>query len=66
MKNTYPNDIFTCKKLFFVLKVVYSAQYIFSLCDSGNCYFLVCQNACPKSDFYLPWAIGQALMYHPA
>ena len=44
-----------------LLKVV-CPQYIFSLPSTGNYYFLVFQNACPISDFYLPQAIGQVLM----
>ena len=38
-------------------------QYTFSLPDSGNCYFLVFQNACPNMT-NLPQAIKQVLILY--
>ena len=65
-ENTCPNDIFTCpkkKELFLVLKVVCS-QYTFSLPNSGNCYFLVFQNACLDLILFFLSALGnQASAY---
>ena len=68
--NTCLNDIFTCPKkkrvIFDSLLKVVCPLYTFSSPDSGNCYFLIFQNACPNTcntvhDFYLPQAIGQVL-----
>ena len=46
------------KVIFFVLKVI-CPQYTLSLLDSGNCYFVVFQNACPILTFTCP---GQVLI----
>ena len=46
------------KYLFFVLKVL-CTQCSFSLPDSGNCYFLVFQNACPNLTFTCPGQLGK-------
>ena len=48
------------KELLFVLKVV-CPQYTSSLPDSGNCYFLVFQNACPNQTFTCPRQSGKCL-----
>ena len=48
------------KSHFFVLKVV-CPQYTFSLPDSGYCYFLVFQNACPNLIFICPGQSGKCL-----
>ena len=59
MKNTCPNDNFTClkKKVFFALKDE-CPQHTFSFPDLGNCYFLVFQNDCPNLLLLAPgnWA----------
>ena len=69
MKNTCPNDIFTCpskedKTYKFVLKVAFP-QYTFSLPNSGNLYknVLGLSKCLPECDFYLPRAIGQICAY---
>ena len=48
------------KRLFFVLKVV-RPHYTFSSPDSGNCFFLVFQNACPDLTLTCPGQSGKCL-----
>ena len=67
MKNTCLNDILLAperkrKKLFVVLKDMSTIDlYTFSLPNSGNCYFLVFQNACPNLTFTCPGQAGKCL-----
>ena len=50
------------KRVIFVLNIV-CPQYTFCFClpDSGNCYFLVFQNACPNLTFTCPEQSGKCL-----
>ena len=68
MKNTCPNDIFTCpkkKKSYILCIESRRPQYTFDLPDSGNCYFLVFQNACPNQTFTWPGNRASALNVAP-